>query len=86
MALDDSRRLVERVSAVEPTSSEPQGATILDIDCIWEGEVGSQRTEIEPILESLHDDIWREFDSALTDRLLLRLTGGSNHGQKKKKG
>jgi len=86
IALDENHRLAQKVSAVDPNEAEPYGATILDIDCIWEGEASVQRDAIEPILEALHNDIGREFSRALTERLLARLNGQPDKKQQLKRG
>ncbi len=66
---DKFHRLIEKIAFSPPSRVEAFGATLFDLDHIWENPHGAALGKLEEILVRLHDEVWREFAAAQTPTL-----------------
>lgn len=73
ISFDENHRLVETLRCLRPDDAMPFGATIFDIDRSWQGSAENTSAAIASLLERLHEDVWAEFDAAITPALRKKL-------------
>jgi len=68
----EEHRFNQTIKWLDPSNENPFGATLFDLDHIWEG---SSTCDLGELLDSLHEEIWSNFDGACTPTLREYLHG-----------
>ncbi len=71
--LDEGHKSRVTVRFSETGKNKPFGSTIVDINRVWDSQGKSGSSNLVGILDTLHDDVWNEFSSALTDKYISYL-------------
>lgn len=72
---DASNRTIVSLQHQPPDASVISGAILFDIDRIVEKKISADPTKIGTEADSLHEDVWRVFADAKTDRLVRLMSG-----------
>ena len=74
----DKSRLIVTVAYDDSIPTEHFGSILFDIDCIEEGFIDIDQSKIAAVIEKLHDDIWKVFESSKGENLESLLNGGKS--------
>ena len=67
--LDKENRIIVTLGDQPPDGEAPWGAIVLDIDRILERDLSTDEALLLREIDALHDDVWRLFSNAQTERL-----------------
>src|SRR4029077_7079307 len=66
---DKENRIIVTLGDHPPDGEAPWGAIVLDIDRIVERDLPTDEALLLGVIDGLHDDVWRLFSNAQTDKL-----------------